>query len=346
MKNLLREIKFLVEYALVWPFVALARTLSEKNAERLVRVLARAAYYVLGRDRAWAYKNLDMVFDKNLTAAEKKNIVIGSFETIVRTRVECIRWTRKWMIDHIVEEGGDAGRALRNREDMKGKGIIMITGHLGNFELIPAYCHYWNLPSTVMYRPQDNWRVERLLLGARSEYLPNVVRRSTTGLMTLAYVLREGGHAGMLVDMNTLDNPVYVDFLGYKAASPPGAAALALSTGAAVILAISIREKDGKHRMIFHPPFETIRTGNKREDVRLNTQQYMSALESYVLAYPEQYNWPHPRWRYRPDATFWTPETPIEQIKAERVGPSRSRMEDPTPISLRRTRMNAPQKAA
>ena len=213
----------------------------------------------------------------------------------------------------------------------------MITAHLGNFELLSAWGHYNGFPNTVMYRPQNNWRVERLMLGARHEYLPNVVRRSTTGLMTLGYVLRDGGNVGLLVDMNTLDNPAFVDFLGFKAASPPGAAALALSTGAKVILAIAVRREDGKHRLIFHPPFETIRTGNKKHDVIANTQKYMKAIESYVLAYPEQYNWPHPRWRFRPDGSFWTINTPLAEIEKERLSNVHERCSDPTPDEIRRS---------
>lgn len=346
MVQFLREVQYLIEYALIWPVVMLARSLSDRNAERLTKLIARAAYGILSRDRKWAYRNLELVFGNNLSAEEKKRIVIGAFETIVRTRVECIRWTPEWMRTHVVEEGGEAGRAFRDKMSAEGKGVVLITAHIGNYELLPAWGHYHGLPTTVMYRPQNNWRVERLLLGARHEYLPNAVRRSTTGLMTLGYVVREGGNAGLLVDMNTLDNPAFVDFLGFKAASPPGAAALALSTGAAVMLAVSVRREDGKHRMIFHPPFETIRTGNKRRDVIANTQQYMKAIESYVLAFPEQYNWPHPRWRFRPNETYWTANMPIEEIEKERISPVLSRVPDPTPVEIRRSAIEEYPRAA
>jgi KDO2-lipid IV(A) lauroyltransferase len=228
----------------------------------------------------------------------------------------------------------------------EGKGVILVTAHIGNFEMLPAWGFYGDLPSTVMYRPQNNWRVERLLLGARSAYLPNVVRRSTTGLMTLSYVLRDAGSVGLLVDMNTLDGPVFCDFLGYLAASPPGAAALALATDAPVILALAIRQTDGKHRMIFHPPFTTIRTGNKKRDIQANTQQYMKAIEGYVLAYPEQYNWPHPRWRYRPDGTFWTLEHDSAELAKEQVGGARRPLVDPTPEVLKRAQRRDPMRKA
>jgi KDO2-lipid IV(A) lauroyltransferase len=86
-----------------------------------------------------------------------------------------------------------------------------------------------------------------------------------------------------------------------------------------VILAMSVRQRDGRYRIIFHAPFKLIDSGNRRRDLVANTQQYMSAIERYVLAYPEQYNWPHPRWRYRPDGSFWSLDTPLEAMTAERV---------------------------
>jgi KDO2-lipid IV(A) lauroyltransferase len=342
MRRALRELQYLVEFALLWPVATVARRLSPRAAERLTRVAARLAYAVLARDRKWAYKNLEIVFGDNLSPQERRRIVVSSFETIVRTRIECLRWSKDWMIRNVVEIGGELGREAMKRVQAEGKGAIVITAHLGNFEILPAWCHHTGFPSTVMYRPQNNWRVERLLMGARTDYLPSVVRRSTVGLMTLGYVLREGGNVGLLVDMNTIENPVFVDFLGFQAASPPGAAALALATGSPVILAVSVREPDGRHRLIFHPPFETIRTGDKKRDVLANTQQYMKAIESYVLAYPEQYNWPHPRWRFRPDGSFWTLQTPVSAIESERAGPARRVQSDPTPPELLATRLEGP----
>lgn len=346
MKRTLREAQFLLEYLLLWPIVTLARKVGPRTAEWMARMAGRIAYTVLRRDRQWAYKNVELVFGDNLTSFERRAIVRSSFESVARTRVECLRWTREWMVEHVIEEGGDATRELRRQLDAQGKGLIMITAHLGNFELIPAWCHYTGFVNTVMYRPQDNWRVEQLIMGARAEYLPNVVRRSTTGLMTLGYVLREKGNVGLLVDMNTLDNPVFVEFLGFDAASPPGAAALALSTGAPVILAIALRQADGRHRLIFHPPFETIRTGNKKADILANTQQYMSAIEPYVLAYPEQYNWPHPRWRYRPYGSFWTPQMLTSELAKERIAPAATRIEDPSRTPLQRAPVADPARRA
>jgi lauroyl/myristoyl acyltransferase len=114
-----------------------------------------------------------------------------------------------------------------------------------------------------------------------------------------------------------------VDFLGFAASSSSGAAALALASRCPVILAVSVRQPDGRYRLIFHPPFELIDTGDRQHDLAANTQQYTRAIEAYVLAYPEQYNWPHPRWRKRPDGSCWHLDLPLAQMAAQRSGPAR-----------------------
>ena len=66
-----------------------------------------------------------------------------------------------------------------------------------------------------------------------------------------------------------------------------------------------------------------IDTGDRKRDIAANTRQYMKAIEPYVLAHPEQYNWLHPRWRFRPDRSFWKLDTPYPKMAAKRIGPAR-----------------------
>lgn len=310
-KHWLVETQYLIEYLLLLPIVLLVRWVNEPAALAIARWVGRAAYYVLAHDRKWCLWNLELVYGERLTPFQRERLAKKVFENIARSRVELMRFTPEWMRDHIVEFGGDATRDIVRRQRAQGTGVIVITAHLGNFELIPPHSYHTGFHGPVMYRPLNNWRVEKLMLGARARYLPDIVRRGTFSTVNFLYALREGDGVGMLVDMNTLSSPVFVDVLGIPAASPPGAAALAVTTGAPVILAMAVRQPDGKHHITFHPPFELIRTGNRKRDIELNTQQYMRAIDEYILKYPEQYNWPHPRWRLRPDGSFWTSSTPI-----------------------------------
>jgi len=317
----LLEIQYLLEYLVLWPLVALLRRVSEARSRRLAIGLSRVAYRILAFDRRWSLRNLELVFGDRLTAGQRSALARKAFENIFLTRVEALRWTPEWMAAHVVQEGGAAALAVAHEAARQGKGVITISAHLGNFELIPSFIHHFGVTGSVMYRPQNNWRVERLLAGARAKYILQAIPRGPFGLMSLMYELREGRGVGLLIDVNTTKAPVFVDFLGFAAASPPGAAALALATGCPVVLVVCHRQADGRHRLVFHAPFELIDTGDRQRDIAANTQQYMRAIEPYVLAYPEQYNWLHPRWRFRPDGSFWKLDMPCARMAAERGSP-------------------------
>jgi KDO2-lipid IV(A) lauroyltransferase len=319
------ELQHLLEYLLLWPVVAMVRRLSEERSRALARGLGRVLYRLLAHDRRWCLKNLELVFGPNLTPSQRTRLAIQAFEHTVLTRFEAIRCTPEWLAAHVLEEGYEATREIIREASLRGKGVIVVSAHLGNFELIPAWCGLTGCPARVMYRPQDNRRVERLLLASRQYQGWDAVPRDLCGLLALRSALRQAKTIGLMIDINTLRRPVFVDFLGFQAASPPGPAALALKTGAVVLLAITFRQPDGRHRIIFHPPFARIQTGDRDRDLEANTQQYMRAIEPYVLAHAEQYNWLHPRWRFRPDGSFWTNDMPYARLSQERSGPPRRR---------------------
>lgn len=313
------EARYLVEFLLLWPVVALVRAAPEWTLDSLIRGIATVARLILAHDRRWCEWNIDLIFGERRSPADRRRLAKQSFENIVRTRVELMRFTPEWMTSRVIEVGGEQARAAARQAKAEGRGMIILTCHLGNFELLAAWVYHTGFRGPVMYRPLDNWRVERLFLGSRAAYLPDVVKRGAIGTMSFMYSLREGEGVGMLLDINTLSNPVFVDFLGYAAASPPGPAALALATDATVILCVAVRQPDGRHRLTFHEPFPLLRSGDKKKDIEANTRQYTAAIEPYLLAHPEQYNWPHPRWRLRPNGSFWTSKLPVEIARSERL---------------------------
>ena len=322
------EIKYLLEYLAIWPVFALGRRLSEAHGRKLAIGLSRVAYWILPFNRRWCLRNLELVFGSNLSPAQRKVLAKKVFENILVTCLESLRWTPEWMAKQVIVEGFEEGLTAAHEATRRGTGVLVISAHLGNFELIPAVIHNAGWKGVVTYRPVNNWRVERLLAARRTTYMRQTIPRGPLSLMPLLWNLREGQGVGLLVDVNTVSKPVFVDFLGFPAASPPGAALLALATRCPVILAVSIRQPDGRHRLVFHPPFELIDTGDRQRDIAANTLQYMKAIEPYVLAYPEQYHWTQPRWRYRPDGSSWNADMPFEKMAAERIGPELRPVQD------------------
>lgn len=320
MRWFLKELQFLVEFVLLWPIVMVVRRLSEQQSQRFALGLSRVLYRVLWHDREWCLLNLRLVYGASLSPAQRTRLAMQAFENVVRTRFEVLRWTPEWMEANVVVVGGEEAHRICRDARQRGLGLIVLTAHLGNFELLSAWANRAGWNTTVMYRPQDNWRVERLLARARAAFVDRTVPRSVSGLRTLVRDLRSGRRIGLVMDQSAFDG-LFVDFLGVPAASATGPAWLALKTRAPVLMAISYRAMDGRHHLVFHPPFKLIHTGDRGTDLHANTEQFLQAMEPYVLAHPEQYNWLHPRWRHRPDGSTWTLSMPYEALLQERTRP-------------------------
>src|SRR5204862_4352948 len=111
-------------------------------------------------------------------------------------------------------------------------------------------------------------------------------------------VLKRGDDVGLLIDVNTLaDQGVFCDFFGVPACSTTGLAVFALRADAAVVPGfLTWDDRLQKHVLRFEPEVPLIRTGDFKEEVRLNTQAYMKVIERFVRRYPEQWLWIHKRW--------------------------------------------------
>jgi KDO2-lipid IV(A) lauroyltransferase len=102
---------------------------------------------------------------------------------------------------------------------------------------------------------------------------------------------------GILIDQREKRGEgIGVQFFGENASTTPASAFFALKTGAAVMPAYAIRLEGGRHRIVAEPPVEMIVTGNKAEDLRLNTQRHTEVVESIIRRYPDQWFWIHRRW--------------------------------------------------
>ncbi len=102
---------------------------------------------------------------------------------------------------------------------------------------------------------------------------------------------------GILIDQREKRSQgVEVEFFGRKASTTPASAFFALKTGATVVPVYAIRLEGWRHRFVAEPPVELIKTGDKAEDIRVNTQRHTEVLESIVRRYPDQWFWVHRRW--------------------------------------------------
>ena len=197
-----------------------------------------------------------------------------------------------------------------------GRGVIFLTGHFGNWELMAALVTRRGYPASVVATPVYDPRLDRLLVDARARHgVHTISRGSPSAARHLLSGLRRNAILGMLIDQDTDVDGVFVPFFGRPAYTPSGPAALALKTGAAVIFGFILREGASRHRLILQGPIELIRTGDPARDIRENTARFTREIEQWIRSHPDHWVWMHNRWKRQPPAGD-------RQAFAESAGPS------------------------
>jgi len=177
----------------------------------------------------------------------------------------------------------------------RGRGVLVATAHLGNWEL-SAFAHaLMTGPMHIVVRPLDNPRVDALVEQRRA-LSGNRIISKRDGARDILRALKSGDAVGILIDQNTtLEEGVFVDFFGTPACAGTAFVKLAHHSGAAVIPGYALwSEKERRYVLRFAP--EIPMTG----DVYADTQAIHAHLESVIREHPDQYLWMHRRWKTRP----------------------------------------------
>lgn len=181
----------------------------------------------------------------------------------------------------------------------QGRGLIVLTAHVGNFELLAMMAALKGAPLTVItkaLKPKwlNDWWVETRdkfgikMLPTRDSY--RYCREA----------LKANGILGFILDQNMKRNRgIFVDYFGRPACTSPGLALLSAQTGAPVLPVFMYRESDGRHRLHVFDPLPPPASADK-ESIRQATQAYTTIIEQFVRAHPDQWIWLHRRWRTQP----------------------------------------------
>jgi KDO2-lipid IV(A) lauroyltransferase len=177
-----------------------------------------------------------------------------------------------------------------------GKGMIIVTGHFGYWEL-QGIAHALVLPPlAVLARPLDNPRLHELLEEIRCSTGNTVIYRQGA-MRRVLRVLASNGSVGILIDQHIHGaDAVRVDFFGRPAATTSALAMLALRTGAALVPAFALPTRGGRFKLVFEHPVELPGAGSP-DPVRELTQRCTDVLEMYVRRHPHLWLWMHRRWR-------------------------------------------------
>ncbi|MFN0085370.1 MAG: lysophospholipid acyltransferase family protein [Blastocatellia bacterium] len=289
-----------IEYAVAWCILKGVGLLPRGVAIRVGQGVGAVAHAALPHLRRNAEINLRLAFPDS-SEAERDRIKRGVFRNLGRLLGEISRFPG---LDRQKIESIVAYEGLENYLEAagRGRGVILLTGHIGCWELSVFAHSIYGYPMSFLKRNVDNPLVERLAESYRSRFGNRGIDKRNS-VREILKTLKSGGVVGILADLNaSREEGVFAEFFGLPASTTAGVATLALRTSAAVVPGYLVWDEAAQiHRLHFEPAIETIDTGNQKEDVIANTRRYAAALEAIIRRHPDQWLWIHRRWRTRPE---------------------------------------------
>ncbi|HET9314864.1 MAG TPA: lysophospholipid acyltransferase family protein [Vicinamibacteria bacterium] len=196
-------------------------------------------------------------------------------------------------------------------EALRPAGGIMVTGHLGNWELCGVAHGYVFRTVGVVARPLDNPALDRRLVAFRERGGNHVIYKQKA-LAHVLRALRERRDVAFLIDQNVQEKDgIFIRFFGRPAAATTVVAALAVKTGCPVIGGHTVLLPDGRYRQFYDPPLYAPSTGDREADIAAMTQALADMIEGWVRETPEQWLWMHRRWKTQPAPAVEQPREPI-----------------------------------
>jgi Kdo2-lipid IVA lauroyltransferase/acyltransferase len=288
-----------LEFWLVRVVACILGWLPRRLARFFAGILAWGVYGALGRLRRVGRRNLELALPE-LSAQERDRILRGLFRNLGWQLVEFChmsRYTPENTRDWIRTEGLEHYQAAQAR----GKGVLVVTGHMGAWELSSFYHSLMGYPMDMVIRRLDNRRLDALVNGIRCLHGNRVFPKDNFARCLLR-AMRAGQTVGILMDTNmTPPQGVFVDFFGRKACTASGLARVALKTGAAVLPGFMLWEaSEQRYVLHFGPELVFERSADEENDILAATQLCTQAIESWIRRYPDQWLWIHRRWKTRP----------------------------------------------
>lgn len=260
-------------------------------------ITGRLAYYLLARHKKKTIENLRFAFKGEMDEKEIGRIAAACFENLGRSLFEllCIRWRglKNIQTSITVEGGGHLNEAL----DL-GKGLILITAHIGNWELLGMFLAQKGYKVSVIAAPSKNRGLGEMANAYRTRFnIETIIRGDRSSARKIIKSLRENGMLGVLLDQDIESDGVYVDFFGKKAYTPTGITSLALRFDIPTLMIFMVREERYRHRAVVIKPEGLRRSGDTKSDILHNTAVFTGIIESFIRKYPGQWVWMHDRWR-------------------------------------------------
>ncbi|MCK8827320.1 lysophospholipid acyltransferase family protein [Natroniella acetigena] len=271
----------------------IANLLPPKICYDIFKGLGSLANHLVGKKKKRAVNNLTRTLAISEEQAEE--VAKGVFQDAGLKLSEILgleAWQREDFKKRITVEGFHHFEEAYQQED----GVILFTGHLGNWEILGMYFAALGYPLNALAKNQKNNIFNRELLKIRTSRGANVFDIGTKGVARAYKSLLKGELLLILGDQDARETGIFVDFFGQPASTPQGPVVLAKKAGSAILPVYLVREGLNQYRLIIEEPMYVSQEADEQE-LKEKLQQLTSSLEGMIREYPKQWGWFYKRWR-------------------------------------------------
>ncbi|MBF0226703.1 MAG: lysophospholipid acyltransferase family protein [Desulfobacterales bacterium] len=267
------------------------------------KVMGNIWFFIDKQHRNIALENLTRAFGREKTQQEIKILAKKVFQNIALVLFE-IGWTMGLNKKEIHKYFTVKGLNNLNKAVEKGRGVLLLTGHMGNWELLTFIAAMTNHKYNIVYRQLDFPPLEKFFFDLRTRFGATMIPNFRGAMRLILKALNKRECVGMLLDQSVnWDLGVFADFFGIRTSTNKGMALISLKTGAPVV-PVFIKRKGFKFEAEFEKEIPFIDTGDKIKDVEESTFLYNKRIENFIRQYPEQWFWVHRRWKIAPYSSW------------------------------------------
>lgn len=261
-------------------------------------------YHCLPYRRKVIQSNIEQVYGQQLSAENKRRLAMAYYSHLAKSIEEGIRL--RFMSQEQLKQAVEVkGHQYLLDIAAKKKGVLILTGHFGNWEFAPIggilNFHQFQGQFHFIRKSIGFKKLEQVLFSRYYQAGLNVIPMKNS-LHQVCDALDNNHAVVFVMDQHAIlgnRDGIAVEFFGKKAGTYRSLATLARYTGVPVVPAASYRRPDGRHVLEFHQPLYWQEHENTQEAIYQNTLAYNKALEKLVLAHPEQWHWLHKRWKLK-----------------------------------------------
>ncbi len=304
MKRIIRQFYF---YG-AWLFAKLVLLLPFRLAVKTGGALGLLGYYAAAKARKTAIENISRAFPE-MSPDTIRAVAKEVFVNQGKNAFELFSYPRLSETKLLSLASVENAEALK-KAFATGNGVLIASAHCGNWEILGAALAASGYKINVIAKRIYIEGLNNMLVGFReSKQVKVILRSEPSTARQMLRALHNNESIGMLIDQDTAVPGVFVPFFGKDAYTPSGMASLAVKTGAAVVLALDVRNPDESHTVKIWGPIEPHLSGNEENDILELTKEVSARTEEHIRLHPGQWVWMHERWKTQRQSEVRSPKS-------------------------------------